>query len=226
MFTFMSSWLTPTSLFLILNLVIGTIFITSRFTSHNRPQHDQHQLHRPPSLLDRVKSINFSLYKFPSTDMNHLQYPQPPEPEEPTNQVEPPLTRASFLLERVKSRVKSINLISSLYISNPPNPEPETHTAEPDPDPDHVKRTKSEMKPGPERIVIPKMKKSASEKSVMVGMEEEYVETVERRRPETVRTEKRTSLGDQGVDAKADDFINRFKQQLKLQRLDSLLRCK
>jgi len=29
---------------------------------------------------------------------------------------------------------------------------------------------------------------------------------------------------DEGVDAKADHFINRFKQQLKLQRLESLLR--
>ncbi|GMP80650.1 hypothetical protein CsSME_00035670 [Camellia sinensis var. sinensis] len=45
------------------------------------------------------------------------------------------------------------------------------------------------------------MKKSASEK-LRVGEDEE------------------------GVDAKADDFINRFKQQLKLQRLDSILRYK
>jgi hypothetical protein len=29
--------------------------------------------------------------------------------------------------------------------------------------------------------------------------------------------------GDDEVDAKADDFINRFKQQLKLQRLDSII---
>lgn len=28
------------------------------------------------------------------------------------------------------------------------------------------------------------------------------------------------------VDARADDFINRFKQQLKLQRLDSIIRYK
>jgi hypothetical protein len=32
--------------------------------------------------------------------------------------------------------------------------------------------------------------------------------------------------GDDEVDAKADDFINRFKQQLKLQRLDSIIRFK
>lgn len=31
---------------------------------------------------------------------------------------------------------------------------------------------------------------------------------------------------DESVDAKADDFIERFKQQLKLQRLDSLQRLR
>ncbi len=46
-----------------------------------------------------------------------------------------------------------------------------------------------------------KMKKSASEKLATFGYDEE-------------------------VDAKADDFINRFKKQLRLQRLDSLLRSR
>ncbi|KAL8149050.1 hypothetical protein AgCh_006164 [Apium graveolens] len=32
--------------------------------------------------------------------------------------------------------------------------------------------------------------------------------------------------GDEQVDAKADDFINRFKLQLKMQRLDSIKRYK
>ena len=31
---------------------------------------------------------------------------------------------------------------------------------------------------------------------------------------------------DEEVDAKADDFINRFKQHLKSQRLDSIIRYK
>jgi len=31
---------------------------------------------------------------------------------------------------------------------------------------------------------------------------------------------------DQGVDARADDFINKFRQQLQLQRLNSLLNYK
>jgi len=68
--------------------------------------------------------------------------------------------------------------------------------------------------------------KSASERHIG-REEEETVEAVEKRRPETMRVERTTSIGDggeEGVDDKASNFINKFKQQLKLQRLDSFLR--
>ncbi|KAF9623329.1 hypothetical protein IFM89_000818, partial [Coptis chinensis] len=48
-------------------------------------------------------------------------------------------------------------------------------------------------------------------------------------RPAIVREGKSTLQSfrdDEEVDAKADDFINKFKNQLKLQRLDSILRYK
>ncbi|KAJ6913994.1 hypothetical protein NC651_016294 [Populus alba x Populus x berolinensis] len=72
------------------------------------------------------------------------------------------------------------------------------------------------------------MKKSASEKAASLDLAEEVErEEVERRRPATTRASEKTVLiGDEEVDARADDFINRFKQQLKLQRLESLLRRK
>jgi hypothetical protein len=35
-----------------------------------------------------------------------------------------------------------------------------------------------------------------------------------------------TEFDDTEVDAKADDFINRFKQQLKLQRMNSIMKYK
>lgn len=47
-------------------------------------------------------------------------------------------------------------------------------------------------------------------------------EDVNMRRPATTR--ERRNVVDEEVDAKADDFIIRFKQQLKLQRLESLVR--
>lgn len=73
-----------------------------------------------------------------------------------------------------------------------------------------------------------KMKKSASSKSAFGHFKEEDI--VESRRPVTARDEKVAStaalVDDDAVDAKADDFINKFKQQLKLQRLDSIMRYK
>lgn len=78
-----------------------------------------------------------------------------------------------------------------------------------------------------------KMKKSASAKSAFAHFE--AADIVESRRPATVRVSKTkltiaeeegSSGDDDEVDAKADDFINKFKQQLKLQRLDSIIRYK
>ncbi|KAL4319792.1 hypothetical protein GQ457_18G002250 [Hibiscus cannabinus] len=91
-----------------------------------------------------------------------------------------------------------------------------------------VTRTKSDVEPA--SGVVPaklpkKMKKSASLKSPFSHFEEEDI--VETRRPATVREGKgKATEEDEEVDAKADDFINKFKQQLKLQRMESIVRYK
>ncbi|KAM7276642.1 hypothetical protein ACFE04_018508 [Oxalis oulophora] len=170
------------------------------------------QLARVPSFLDRVKSIDFSLYKFQSTELV--------EPEI-GNRVD---SDDSAMVDRVKSNI-------SLYLSSGSK-----DRTEPDPDDYsdmghrvHVKRTKSEQNGTRlEKGWLPdRMMKSASEKfgfGSKPDKEEDY--EVERRRPQTVKVEKTATFGEGtgDVDVKADDFINRFKQQLKLQRLDSLLR--
>jgi hypothetical protein len=72
-----------------------------------------------------------------------------------------------------------------------------------------------------------KMKKSASSKSAFGHFKEDDI--VEKRRPATVKEAKvvpTTVDEDELVDSKADDFINKFKQQLKLQRIDSIMRYK
>ena len=174
---------------------------------HSEPEHvnpdPPNQIARTPSLLERLKSISV-LYRSDSTT---------PEPETDTDESkehvnpDPPtqIARTPSLLERLKS-------ISVLYRSDSTTLEPETDTDESEDeiaDPGHehlVRRSKSDRVGGV--VVKPgeKMTKSASEKS-----------SLEKKR-ETA------SLGyDEEVDAKADDFINRFKQQLRLQRLNSLL---
>lgn len=93
----------------------------------------------------------------------------------------------------------------------------------------HFSRTKSDTEPASGKIptkLPARMRKSASMKSPFGHFGEDVV--VEERRPATVREKgnaKATEV-DEEVDAKADDFINRFKQQLKLQRLDSIIRYK
>ncbi|KAM3712847.1 hypothetical protein ACJW31_01G210900 [Castanea mollissima] len=260
MWAFMASWFTPSSLFVFVNLTIITIILTSRFTSHRKPpqheQHQQQQLVRVPSVLERVTSFNFSLYKFDQpinpeppvlSEYPTLQHSEPEhvnadpptqiartpsllerlkslsvlyrsdsatsEPETDTDESEehanpdPPtqIARTPSLLERLKS-------MSVLYRSNSATPEPETDTDESedeisDPGHDHlVRRSKSDNAGGVLVKRGEKMTKSASEKTAV------------KRKMETA------SLGfDEEVDAKADDFINRFKQQLRLQRLNSLL---
>ncbi|XP_039066350.1 pathogen-associated molecular patterns-induced protein A70-like [Hibiscus syriacus] len=249
-------WLTPTSLFLLLNFIIGSIFLLSLLSPSKTPPHHgggydlaPPTLQRAPSLLDRIKSINLSAFKFDdvhqqyvdnnlerapsilervkSIDLNLYKYL--PENPDPVYVEQPSLSRPPSFLERVKS----IDF-KSFYRSDSGKLNPEAVQEEPGseidknstPVYDHVvKRSESEHNHVKQRKVSDKMKKSASDKSRAKAKEEE--EEVERRRPATTKIEKTTSFGDgddQGVDAKADDFINKFKQQLKLQRLDSLLR--
>ncbi|XP_031093242.1 pathogen-associated molecular patterns-induced protein A70-like [Ipomoea triloba] len=317
MIEYVSSWFTPTVLFCVINLVIGTILLSSSL----KPQKKQHQLGddnsvpqlaRVPSLIQRVRSFNYSfrqehdpfsyaqntpslsrapspLERFSAVNFSFSRSDHPGDFPANTHHADLPenetqITRAPSLLERVMSFSRSrqpdpFPSNSSFSRSDNPGdfpanthhadpPEDETHitrspsllqrvksinlsfsrSRQPDPFPStthftelqtqkveveeeerdsgavmsHARRTKSAT-----CAEIPakkkKMGKSASEKMEA----EETQEEVDRRRPATVR-EKKTAYeeDDEAVDEKADDFINRFKQQLKLQRLDSLLRYK
>ncbi|XP_028807028.1 pathogen-associated molecular patterns-induced protein A70 [Neltuma alba] len=272
------SWFTPTVFFLLLQLMIGTIFITSTFANnrpHNEPEsHDDRppqQLARSPSVLQRLKSINF--YNYRSQESPHHTSEFQTSHEAP----QPPLPRSPSMLQRLKS----INLynyfptdpISSRFSSPDATHEPASHfelpnaveqekhhlddapVVESDGEVEeedgvgeiqhtelelslddvysdlqgvHVSRTKSDTKPASGEVLekLPrKMKKSATTKSAFSHFREEDI--VENRRPATMREAKVSeSEADEEVDAKADDFINKFKQQLKLQRLDSIMRYK
>ncbi|XP_035539188.1 pathogen-associated molecular patterns-induced protein A70-like [Juglans regia] len=213
MCAFITSWFTPGSLFLLLNLIIATIVLSSRFGSQRRQE--QQQFNQVPSFLGQLKSINFSLHKFdqpnadPVTDHFDLQ-PRGPEHVNtscPVSDCPPPqIARSPSMLERLKS----INL-SSLYRSDSSARESEVrHPTDLNSNADHlVKRSKSDKGLGAPERPLEKIKKSASEKSPVGSSEEKETTSLEE---------------DEEVDMKADDFISKFKQQLRLQRLDSLLR--
>ncbi|XP_010667262.2 pathogen-associated molecular patterns-induced protein A70 [Beta vulgaris subsp. vulgaris] len=253
----MISWLTPTVLFLLLNLMIGTIAVTSGFTSHKPSHHHHHhtnhheqpifhQIHhqqqpqpqiqsylsRSPSVLQRLKSINFSA--FYSATTHHQQQPEPePEPEQPN----PPPSSADEggdngggggggdeapSMDEIYSRIKQGTSNSNYGRQN------------------------SDTKPSggvmPDKLAK-KMKKSATDMSAfnhfhiderenngatLLELEDDLDADVEEREYNAAVTTtaamiKEEREDDGGVDAKADDFINNFRKQLLMQRKDSFL---
>lgn len=167
------------------------------------------KLVRAPSLLERVMSI-----KFPSVYTDNTLQTESTESEQISNSPGQFVRAPSFL-----DRVKSFR-ISSAFTSGAPSTQPEnvvtnTHRAAPD---HHVIKSKSEKRTSAKKTTV-EMKKSRSEMRIA---SEDDDEDVDLRRPATARA--RVHAIDEEVDAKADDFITRFKQQLKLQRLESLVR--
>lgn len=202
----MNSWLTPTVLFLLLNLMIGTIAVTSGLTSHkpthHHPQptfhhhHPQQQpppqqplqphLTRSPSVIERLKSINlYTFYSHPST--THFQQPPPPPQQQQQQQPDP-----------------------TPEPQQPSSPTTTTTTAAPD-EVEHP--TMEEIY---SRILQGKHQQQMEKLSTSDGLagESEIVDhTAVQRDVEDER--QNAGLLDEGVDAKADDFINRFKKQLQ-----------
>ncbi|GLT75924.1 hypothetical protein SLA2020_476140 [Shorea laevis] len=273
----MFSWCTPAVLFLFLNLIVGTIFITSGFLSNKSGDTEQqkqpdspHRLARSPSLLQRLKSINLRNYrsqepitgfeKSPHLDVDSQSFcfQQTPEPEQKPQDFR---SRSPSVFQGLKS-INFSNYLSQEPTSDFPEKAPKSDAHYP-PGQTHeqdqpeieeeeevkeekqqiqeeeqtidevysklkeagVTRTKSDTKPasGEAPTKLPrKIKKSASAKSAFSHFEEDDI--VESRRPQTARASKAkvSEEDDKGVDAKADDFINKFKHQLKLQRMDSL----
>ncbi|XP_052198673.1 pathogen-associated molecular patterns-induced protein A70-like [Diospyros lotus] len=209
MWAYMASWFTPTILFCVLNLVIGTIFMASKFKTGRHQQPDGYEpqprpeLGRAPSLFERLTSINHSLY-----NSDPPETLQPNRGSEQAEQHPPPqMARTPSFLERLWS----VNL--SRMNSDPPETlrpaEAEAETKQPLAD-RQVGRSQSEKTTRKAAASLARMRKSGSEKA--------RSDAVEASRQATASTE------DEGVDARADDFIGRFKQQLKLQRLESFVR--
>lgn len=158
-------------------------------------------------MLQRLKSINFYSYISPEVPAEQTLAQEPPrEEEEERLEEDGDLFGQAQTLDEIYSQLKDGGGGGV------------------------VSRSKSDTKPTAGEPAPPKlsrkMKKSASAKSAFAHFEE--ADIVEARRPATVREGKvkAAEVDDDEVDAKADDFINKFKQQLKLQRLDSIIRYK
>ncbi|KAK7265376.1 hypothetical protein RJT34_32995 [Clitoria ternatea] len=182
-----ASWFTPSSLFILVNLVIATIAITSRFPKNQSSllqrlsSFNDDSTHSQPSILQRLSSKD----KETHTETHHIQ----PEPENPEKTE---LVRTPSLLQRLQSRLCRSDSV-------------------------HQEDSGSGN-------TMAEMRKSASEKAGSGKKEKGDEEAVEKRRPATMRVETTSFREDEEVDAKADDFIKKFKKQLRLQRMDSIIR--
>ncbi|XP_073129469.1 uncharacterized protein [Henckelia pumila] len=267
---FINSWFTPTVLFVLLNLMIGTIALTSTFATQKQPQNlqdsssqnenNQPKISKSSSLLQRLKSINFHPH-FSSHDAQNLSINHHKSSEDSDNQFQAqlfetqshyffqesplenhettPQSQGGYVLEHAhvqnpletESHFTVEQKDSSLEDLKPGHDEKGEEIERPAMDEvySHFSRTKSDTQPASGEIptkLPARMKKSASLKSPFRHFEEE--EIVETRRPETVRENGNGKVadGDEEVDARANDFINKFKQQLKLQKLNSIIRYK
>jgi len=222
----MSSWLTSALLFILLNLMIFSIAFTSGFATH-KPTHHHHsdadlrqlqpphehlqtQLTRTPSLLQRFKSLNFYNYipspQPPPTEIHHNHAPPtPPPPETETHVTE------EAIIEEEEDEGPTMDEIYSRIIQS------KAHNSA------HYGRQNSDTNPSGEEIPVRlprKIKKSASDKSAFNhfgAVERESAVAVA-----VVEEAEEEKEEEEEVDARADDFINKFRQQLKMQRLDSV----
>ncbi|XP_051137209.1 pathogen-associated molecular patterns-induced protein A70 [Andrographis paniculata] len=205
--TAINSWFTPTVLFILLNLVIATIAFTSTTKHRRRRRHPPPpSAARSPSLLHRLKTLTFDPHSrsadpLPQNDavspdsQNLLPHSEYFFPE--------PFETDSGDFDGGASQQTTAGDVSGAV---------------------HVSRSKSDTRPASGEIptkLPATMRKSASMKSAFGHFKEEDIVISEERRPATATAH---HDGDEEVDAKAADFINRFKEQLKLQRVDSIVR--
>ncbi|KAJ8460867.1 hypothetical protein OPV22_033793 [Ensete ventricosum] len=203
--TLVRGWFTPTVLFLLLNLVIGTIAVTSKsLRSHRRhhgdgvdvPPEDLPPLSRGPSaMLERLRSIG--LHRFRSGEIS-----------------------IDAALSRTLPEAAPLETVTGPPEAAATHDDNHNHETHP------YGRSRSDTSEEAAGKLAGRMKKSASASSAF----DHFGAAEIVRRPSTARGGRGAPVAEEEdeveVDARADDFINRFRQQLQLQRLDSLLRYK
>ncbi|KAJ4787400.1 cotton fiber protein [Rhynchospora pubera] len=247
-----TSFLTPTTLFLLLNLVIATIVLSSRH-HHNRCDPESPSaasfagayhfplLRTTSPVLERLRS--FTLHRFRSGDLptdtlasspTSIPNPNPIPTESDPNSTSvgfeatfrevaaapspAPLARTSSILDRLKS-INLYRFRSGEIQTEEVKIETTTAVIATSSSENHFGRSQSESS----RPVVKKKKTKKTKKTVSVGGVGDG-EEVEVRQRRSFRD--RDVVVEEEVDARADDFINRFKEQLKIQRLNSILNYK
>ncbi|KAI5415184.1 pathogen-associated molecular patterns-induced protein A70 [Lathyrus oleraceus] len=202
-FIAIATWFAPSPLFILVNLVIGTIALVSCFSAAPKIK-----------IIQRAKSFN------PRHYYNHQEPASSvTQPESVSESTQPLLVQTPTLLKQVVSFNLSLHKLAPV----------KTHYLQPDTENSSAGLNLKPISDSGDDKNKVELKRSVSEKECSMTLdweEEEDEETLEGRRPSTAmaRSETTTCKEDEGVDAKADDFINMFKKQLRLQRLNSFVR--
>ncbi|CAO2183107.1 unnamed protein product [Urochloa humidicola] len=213
-------YLSPATLFLLLNMVIGTIALTSSSRRHHLGEdgdqhyYQQHQSYAPPPPLARTSSVmerlrSLGLYRFRSGDF-------PPEYNHhlSAGRTDDDITSGGA---REAAQAQYARSRSEPAVRPPPA------------------RKATNKKDEEEAVVVRAAKTKPSAEVRKLERAPAQAQTQLRRAPRAPAQraqlvaraeEEEEDAAAVSVDARADDFINRFRQQLQLQRLNSLLNYK
>lgn len=239
MWVAMASWFTPTMLFLFLNAVIGTIVITSGMRQSNNTNTSNKDLRRNPSLLARLSSYSFYRGKVEEVvefenraaeERGKMADNVVSEEEKmPDNVVsEEEKMPANVMVEEEKAMVKMAEERKPKVEAKSSGVSQKTQKKK---IANELGRSKSDTPPTGDLRAPPlprQLKKSGTFDSPFSHFDSQAL-TVLEATSEVVHTVDSDDNGPEDteeVNAKADDFINKFKQQLKLQRLESFMRYK
>ncbi|URE44791.1 Cotton fiber expressed protein [Musa troglodytarum] len=189
----MCGWFTPAVLFLLLNLVIGSIAVASK-SSHHRAAAGDDGAAYPGRFLARSPSI--VLHRLLSFNLHRCS----------SGEIPPPSEASDHHPER-SGRTQSD--------AGPPSPSAQIKKSASDHHPEHSGWTQSDAEMPPRLSV--QIKKSASEAEIKKSASEAAAAARETVDPAEGDCE-------EDVDARADDFINRFRRQLMMQRMASITR--
>ncbi|CAL4961783.1 unnamed protein product [Urochloa decumbens] len=207
-------YFSPATLFLLLNMVIGTIALTSR--SRRRHHHldevdrhyQQHQSYAPPpaplartsSVMERLRSLG--LYRFRSGDFppeynHHLSAGTDDETTSGGHE--------AHAAQYTRSRSEPAARPPPAARNKATSKESEAAASRAAKKPSAEVR-KLESAPAPAQTQVRRAPRAPAQRAQVL-----------------VRQEAAEDAAAVSVDARADDFINKFRQQLQLQRLNSLL---
>ncbi|KAI7727177.1 hypothetical protein M8C21_026990 [Ambrosia artemisiifolia] len=168
---------------------------------------------RSSSLLERVKSIDFSFSSFHNSVVTESEQLSNSSTER---------SRSPTLMDRVKSFKLASPFNSDQHSGDTASSKDEDSDIDPLKDSVEDNNFTNALERSGVTLVKrspSKLRNSSSKKKVASSEDGEEDDDWQRQPLETRRA---IRVPDESVDAKADDFIKRFKQQLKLQRLDSL----